>query len=66
MDDQDIFVWAACTHIKAQYPVEVFPEDGESMDCKSARMARLTCDNVFRYYMEQKDDRLEAEKEPTP
>jgi hypothetical protein len=59
LDDQDIFVWAACTHIRNQYPTDIWPDDGMSIDCKSAKMARLTCDNVWRYYLEQKDLRSE-------
>jgi len=30
------------------YPTDVFPEDGTSLDCKSARMARLTASNIVK------------------
>jgi hypothetical protein len=33
---------------KRYYSVDVFPEDGESIDCKSAKMARHTCDVLMR------------------
>jgi len=38
----------ACRKIAAQYPTDVWPEDGESLDCKIARMARLTAANCER------------------
>jgi hypothetical protein len=38
----------ACRKIAAQYPTDVWPEDVESLDCKSARMARLTAANCER------------------
>ena len=38
----------ACRKIAAQYPTDIWPEDGESLDCKSARMARLTAANCDR------------------
>lgn len=37
-----------CRKIAAQYPTDIWPEDGESLDCKSARMARLTAANCER------------------
>lgn len=30
------------------YPEDVFPTNGESLDCKSAFVARFTCKNVLR------------------
>ena len=36
-----------CNKFKERYPEDVFPPDGNSLDCKSARMARLTCDNII-------------------
>ena len=36
-----------CNKVKERYPEDVFPPDGNSLDCKSARMARLTCDNII-------------------
>ena len=38
----------ACRKIAAQYPADIWPEDGETLDCKSARMARLTAANCER------------------
>jgi hypothetical protein len=38
----------ACRKIAAQYPTDIWPEDGETLDCKSARMARLTAANCER------------------
>lgn len=32
--------------VRGYYPESVFPENGESLDCKSASMARHTCDNI--------------------
>lgn len=37
-----------CRKIAAQYPTDIWLEDGESLDCKSARMARLTAANCER------------------
>jgi hypothetical protein len=34
--------------VAAQYPTDVFPEDGETVECKAAKMARLTCANIER------------------
>ena len=36
----------ACSEVAAQYPTAAFPENGTSLDCKSARMARLTVKNI--------------------
>ena len=36
-----------CNKVKERYSEDVFPPDGNSLDCKSARMARLTCDNII-------------------
>ena len=34
-----------CEKIHDWYPTKIWPEDGESLDCKSASMARLTANN---------------------
>ncbi len=39
---------ADCRRIGAQYPTDIWPENGESLDCKSARMSRLTAENCER------------------
>lgn len=49
----------AIASVRAHYPESVFPPDGESLDCKSAFMARVTCDNILR----ELDERLDEEKE---
>jgi len=49
----------AIASVRARYPESVFPPDGEALDCKSAYMARLTCDNVLR----ELNERLAEEKE---
>ena len=38
----------AVDNIEAQYPTDLWPEDGTSLDCTSARAARRTCENVRR------------------
>ena len=38
----------ACRKIAALYPTDIWPDDGQSLDCKSARMARLTAANCER------------------
>ena len=38
----------ACRKIAAQYPTDIWPDDGATLDCKSARMARLTAGNCER------------------
>lgn len=42
-----------CQEVAARYPIDVFPVDGESIDCKSARMARLTAANIEREITER-------------
>lgn len=37
----------AIRNVQRWYPTDIFPVDGESLDCKSAKMARLTCENVI-------------------
>ena len=37
-----------CREVAERYPADIFPEDGQSLDCKSARMARLTAANIER------------------
>ena len=39
--------------VAERYPTDIFPEDGESLDCKSARMARLTAANIEREIAER-------------
>lgn len=38
----------ACRVVGARYPTDLWPENGQSLDCKSARMARLTAANCER------------------
>lgn len=42
-----------CREVAERYPTDIFPEDGESLDCKSARMARLTAGNIEREIAER-------------
>ncbi len=44
---------AICQESAARYPPDVFPESGESLDCKSAKMARITAANIEREIMER-------------
>jgi hypothetical protein len=37
----------AIEYVRSWYPLDIFPEDGQSLDCKSARMARITCNNIL-------------------
>ncbi|MCY1283877.1 hypothetical protein D9M69_414170 [compost metagenome] len=41
-------IFAAVQAVRARYPVEVFPADGASVDCRSAAMARVVCDAVTK------------------
>ena len=45
-----------CNKFKERYPEDVFPPDGNSLDCKSARMARLTCDNIIEEAKKEERD----------
>lgn len=63
----DAAAWrAACDHVEAQYPTDIFGTDEDakrpdaSLDCRSARMARLTCRNI-----RDEHDRRLAGKETT-
>lgn len=47
------FCVQACRDVAARYPADIFPEDGKSLDCKSARMARLTAANIEREITER-------------
>jgi hypothetical protein len=51
--------------VRSWYPVDVFPEQGESLDSASARMARLTCDNIGREFKLRMDELAEALAAPT-
>lgn len=44
---------AVCREVAARYPTDVWPENGESLDCKSASMARLTAANIEREITER-------------
>jgi hypothetical protein len=37
----------AIKKVKDAYPENLFPKNGKSQDCKSAYMARVTCDNIL-------------------
>jgi hypothetical protein len=50
--------------VRAQYPEDVFPENGTSLDSKSARMARLTCDNILRRHAQLVADARDAFQTP--
>ena len=52
----------AINNVRSHYPEKVFPPDGESIECKSAFMARLTCDNIQREVY----DRLKEIEGETP
>jgi hypothetical protein len=39
---------AACMEVADRYPIDVFPEAGESIVCHGAKMARLTVSNCIR------------------
>ena len=43
-----ILIAAAIAEVRSWYPLKAFPENGESEDCKSASVARHTCDNIYR------------------
>lgn len=42
-------------YVRSRYPEDIFPPDGKTLDCKSAKMARLTCDNIRRELDEIED-----------
>ena len=46
---------AICREVAERYPTDIFPHDGESLDCKSARMARLTAANIEREILRSGD-----------
>ncbi len=49
---------AICRDVAERYPTDIFPEDGQSLDCKSARMARLTAANIEREIAERSNAKL--------
>lgn len=46
----------AIEYVQSWYPEDIFPETGQSLDCKSAMMARLTCKNIKDKYFELMKD----------
>ena len=60
---------SACAAVAALYPVSVFPEDGDSVDCRSASVARITAQNCLdrwdRLYPPQGDAPLLPPQNPT-
>ncbi len=38
----------AISEVRSWYATDIFPESGESVDAKCAKIARLTCDNILR------------------
>ena len=57
---------AICQESAARYPPDVFPESGESLDCKSAKMARITAANMEREIMERGPRRLAGDQRRPP
>jgi hypothetical protein len=49
---------AICREVAGRYPTDIFPEDGQSLDCKSARMARLTAANIEREITERSNAKI--------
>lgn len=47
---------AICREVAGRYPFSIFPEDGQSLDCHSARMARLTSANIEREITKRHND----------
>ena len=47
---------AAVEKVRGRYPEEAFPPDGKSLDCNSARMARLVCSEILRLATERKEE----------
>lgn len=45
---------------KAMYPADVFPEDSDSQDAMSAKMARHTCDTIKKSIEERGVPGIEA------
>lgn len=39
---------AAVDYVRSLYPEDVFPPDSDSIDAKSAKWARMVCDNIKR------------------
>ena len=52
---------AALGMVGMMYPKDVFPEDGDSMGCRAAKMVRLTLENVWTEYQ-----KLKAAEATTP
>lgn len=50
---------AAVSEVKAWYPEDIFIPGGQSLDAKSADMARKTCDNILFKFNELTQKELE-------
>jgi hypothetical protein len=53
---------AALAIVKARYPRDVFPEDGTSLDCKTARLIRQQLECVWEEYRYLKKNDTRARK----
>ena len=54
-DEYEKIIADAINTVKSWYPVDVFPEDGQSIDSKCAKMARKTCENILAEIQKLKD-----------
>lgn len=50
---------AAVDKIRSYYPIEVFPNNRESLDCRSAKFARSLCDQIHEEAAEAEGGQLE-------
>ena len=48
----------AINTVKSWFPVDIFPEDGHTVDSKCAKMARKTCENILAEIQKLKEFRV--------
>ena len=52
--------------VRSAYPETVFPPESKSNDCKNAKMARKTCDDILRLLAEKNNKEPKQEIEVKP
>lgn len=57
-------VFAAIQEVREFYSVKFFPEDGTSPDCLSAKIARITCDNIMHRVKMRYDSSVQNSSKP--
>ena len=61
--DQLLAYSGAVEEIRSRYPIDVFPEQGDSKDCIAAKFARSLCDQIHKEAIKIHTETAEAAEE---